>query len=280
MSTISVKSFEVVLNSTGYKFEVDPFLEHFSVNDSEITCNACDYQGVSVKAAVTHFLRNHKGCQLKLFVCSTCSVKLSVESNIIRHVQTVHCNIKPFQCYHCAYRAFDISTLRYHIKTQHLRLKKHSCKYCSLKFAIPYSLRHHMLNIHGVGTKKFKCVVCSKAFSTQTKLNCHEKIHSNIKNFKCELCSFASIQKGALKRHVDYVHLKLKLFKCTECNYRGRDRYDLKQHVMYKHENKLLKCSKCSYSVKFLVSIYKHLSVLCWYHSNFLVYLYFMRQFD
>ena len=64
------------------------------------------------------------------------------------------------------------------------------------------------------GKKVFKCDVCGKSFSNQTKLTEHiAAIHEGKKPFRCDICSYRFSQKTTMKKHVASVHEGKKPFK-------------------------------------------------------------------
>jgi len=92
-------------------------------------------------------------------------------------------------------------------------------------------------------SKKYKCTICSYKCKTNTLLNRHGLIHSNIKEFKCEICSKSFIRKFQLYQHLP-IHFK---------NY-GLSKSDIKSMPLnvlcqqYKPivKSDYLKCSICS----------------------------------
>ena len=55
--------------------------------------------------------------------------------------------------------------------------------------------------------ENFKCVLCSKNFSSKRNLNNHiSSVHEGLKNHKCETCGKAFSQLHHLKGHIRSVH--------------------------------------------------------------------------
>ena len=110
----------------------------------------------------------------------------------------------------------------------------------------------HKKNIHK-GKKVYKCLVCSRDFSTKSIMTYHiKRIHEGKKfekTFKCELCEKRIGSKGNLKRHIDVVHCEQKQFKCDTCEKQFSSFYNLKQHKKGVHEKeKPYHCNKCNFT--------------------------------
>ena len=48
---------------------------------------------------------------------------------------------------------------------------------------------------------KYICPTCFKVFQTPSKLEVHERIHTGERPYKCQICPYATTQKGNLKIH-------------------------------------------------------------------------------
>uniref|UniRef100_A0A3Q3H1W5 PR domain containing 4 n=1 Tax=Labrus bergylta TaxID=56723 RepID=A0A3Q3H1W5_9LABR len=92
-----------------------------------------------------------------------------------------------------------------------------------------------------VREKKFKCSMCSRAFTTSTKLNVHFMGHVGMKPHKCEYCSKAFSDPSNLR-----MHLKIHTGKheCDLCDRAFIRKHDLKQH-MFSHTQYVTLCFLC-----------------------------------
>ncbi len=80
------------------------------------------------------------------------------------------------------------------------RPKIHPCSKCSKTFTSRQGLRHHMLGIH-LGVRKYKCSHCDAGFVTLNNLRDHERLHSDVKSFECEICGKLLKQRAAYYAH-------------------------------------------------------------------------------
>ncbi|XP_076152289.1 PR domain zinc finger protein 4 isoform X2 [Alosa pseudoharengus] len=65
-------------------------------------------------------------------------------------------------------------------------------------------------------SRKFKCSMCARAFTTSTKLNTHFMGHVGMKPHKCEYCSKAFSDPSNLRMHLK-IHTGQKNYRCSVC---------------------------------------------------------------
>lgn len=85
----------------------------------------------------------------------------------------------------------------------------------------------------------FTCDYCDRKFSQKIHLQKHiMSAHTKNKPYKCNLCSYETVEKNHLKTHFRK-HTGEKPFVCTLCDYKAAQHSTLKQHCMRKHKNML-----------------------------------------
>ena len=90
------------------------------------------------------------------------------------------------------------------------------------------------------------CDVCDKAFFLQNNLKQHTEFH-NGKTYRCDDCSFTSMQRVYLKRHIKNIHEGTS-FLCNLCEYNGKSAMNLKRHRETEHGGVKHECKLCSFS--------------------------------
>ncbi|MGH0152031.1 UNVERIFIED_CONTAM: hypothetical protein FKN15_021841 [Acipenser sinensis] len=125
----------------------------------------------------------------------------------------------------------------------HPKERKFKCAMCSRAFTSSTKLNVHIMG--HVGMKPHKCEFCSKAFSDPSNLRTHLKIHTGQKNYRCAACEKSFTQKAHLASHM-IIHTGEKNLKCDHCDKMFMRRQDLKQHVQththYEHPSEVSRC--------------------------------------
>ncbi|MBN3279113.1 PRDM4 protein, partial [Polyodon spathula] len=111
----------------------------------------------------------------------------------------------------------------------HPKERKFKCAMCSRAFTSSTKLNVHIMG--HVGMKPHKCEFCSKAFSDPSNLRTHLKIHTGQKNYRCAACEKSFTQKAHLVSHM-IIHTGEKNLKCDHCDKMFMRRQDLKQHIL------------------------------------------------
>ncbi|XP_064199414.1 PR domain zinc finger protein 4 [Anguilla rostrata] len=124
----------------------------------------------------------------------------------------------------------------------HARERKFKCNMCSRAFTSSTKLNVHFMG--HVGMKPHKCEYCSKAFSDPSNLRTHLKIHTGQKNYRCSMCEKSFTQKAHLASHM-VIHTGAKNLKCDHCDRMFMRRQDLKQHMLTHTQERQIRCPKC-----------------------------------
>ncbi|XP_041111183.1 PR domain zinc finger protein 4-like isoform X1 [Polyodon spathula] len=124
----------------------------------------------------------------------------------------------------------------------HPKERKFKCAMCSRAFTSSTKLNVHIMG--HVGMKPHKCEFCSKAFSDPSNLRTHLKIHTGQKNYRCAACEKSFTQKAHLVSHM-IIHTGEKNLKCDHCDKMFMRRQDLKQHILTHTQERQIKCPKC-----------------------------------
>ena len=77
--------------------------------------------------------------------------------------------------------------------------------------------------------RPLSCSKRGKAFTTRSKLDCHERIHTGEKPFSCSKCEKTFSQTGSLKTH-ERIHTGEKPFSCSKCDKKFSQASGLMRH--------------------------------------------------
>ncbi|XP_077127384.1 zinc finger protein ZFAT isoform X1 [Ranitomeya variabilis] len=98
---------------------------------------------------------------------------------------------------------------------------------------------------------ELECEYCGKLFWYQVHYDMHVRTHTREHLYYCSQCSYSSITKNCLKRHVIQKHSNLSM-KCPApaCNYSSPDKYKLQAHLKVHAElvKKTYSCPACKKS--------------------------------
>ncbi|XP_072007252.1 zinc finger protein ZFAT isoform X2 [Engystomops pustulosus] len=98
---------------------------------------------------------------------------------------------------------------------------------------------------------ELECEYCGKLFWYQVHYDMHVRTHTREHLYYCSQCSYSSITKNCLKRHVIQKHSNLSM-KCPAqgCNYSSPDKYKLQAHLKVHAEldKKTYSCPSCEKS--------------------------------
>lgn len=173
--------------------------------------------------------------------------------------------------------------LIHHMSQQHTG-KENQCKYCNQRYALEASLKKHEryeclkrselvdneIRKHEIkkettsdvkktwggyrepknvqGPKMFSCdfTNCDKVYDTHYKLKQHLLSHSNLREFKCDLCECAYNTKPRLRRHYIYNHTDHPTFDCEVCGWKFREKNNLKRHMRLHNGDYQAECQICA----------------------------------
>ena len=132
--------------------------------------------------------------------CTICNKVCSTTQNLRIHIRGQHMKNSRFKCSKCDHVAWDANSLRVHALTNEEAAKKHRCDQCPKSYNTKGLLNQHkkehqgragpcpschktfvqqsgfVSHLHGgPAPKKFKCDVCSREYTRQAELHCHEK---------------------------------------------------------------------------------------------------------
>lgn len=84
------------------------------------------------------------------------------------------------------------------------------CDVCQYTTRWPSNHRKHMKTHQ---QKRFKCDVCPGTFSTENEdhFKAHMWVHTGVKPFKCNKCSYATTRKHLLEKHKSEQHIELSI---------------------------------------------------------------------
>ncbi|XP_067119421.1 zinc finger protein 11-like [Centruroides vittatus] len=151
----------------------------------------------------SHLLRHQPAHQRKEHFCSHCKRRFKTEIKLKLHLQfscsEIHSKRLLYQCNICKQtygNSFDLEQHLFAYNGQiHFR-----CDFCIRKFTSKVEFETHKKTAHPPGGR-YECKICSKTFRTQTFLNRHMKMNTDLSVMKCDVCGKKFCSFKGLKYH-------------------------------------------------------------------------------
>ncbi|XP_013793353.1 zinc finger protein 845-like [Limulus polyphemus] len=105
-------------------------------------------------------------------------------------------------CLLCTYETDRKNNMKRHFSSMH----KHSSKIlecCGEHFLNKATLRSHTKTLHKEG---YSCNLCIRRFCRRALVRRHMSAHNGLKEFLCELCTYATSHKSNLEKHQFRIH--------------------------------------------------------------------------
>ena len=127
-------------------------------------------------------------------VCEECG---SHVNNLKQHIDAVHGTAKLI-CPHCPTTFKNPDYLKKHIDWVHVKVP---CSECG-EMVGRRKMSWHMNSKHtSIYDRKFKCDICGKGFTDNSKLSEHKNVHTGAKPFKCKYCNACFASRGTQAMH-------------------------------------------------------------------------------
>uniref|UniRef100_W5KGX8 Growth factor independent 1 transcriptional repressor n=1 Tax=Astyanax mexicanus TaxID=7994 RepID=W5KGX8_ASTMX len=119
----------------------------------------------------------------------------------------------------------------------------YKCVKCTKAFSTPHGLEVHVRRSHS-GSRPFACETCGKTFGHAVSLEQHRAVHSQERIFSCKICGKSFKRSSTLSTHV-LIHSDTRPFACPYCGKRFHQKSDMKKHTFIHTGEKPHKCQVC-----------------------------------
>nr|CAH7755131.1 unnamed protein product [Callosobruchus chinensis] len=266
-------------------------LDHPETEDSyqHSTCVHCNAIFKRKTNLDDHIVRKHPdfiaSVSSKIHECTHCSYKSVMKANLdhhmLKHPETAD-SYKLVSCVHCdaTYKTkknLDDHTIRKHPDSiASITSKVHRCAYCTYKTTVKGHFTEHMLR-HAEAADNYKlktCIHCNTTFERKKHLDEHtvcehpdfiasvsSKIH------QCTRCTFKTVMKANLARHMLKHPDSSNLSRCIYCNATYKSKRNMDNHIIRKHpdsiasvSSKIHECKYCMYKTTVKAQFSEHMT--------------------
>jgi len=225
----------------------------------------CEICGLNLlkKNIHKHMKRVHQDEAILPFICTACDRKFSSQKNLNIHMSSLHpkeyAESKKSEQFVCDFdgKIFNSRNeiqlhMPVHMKSKTMKVK---CSICEIEIQQRY-MNRHISAVH-TDIKKFQCDICSFETKTMQNLKAHKKGHN--KELECEVCKKTFAIKSRLNLHMKTVHSKPESYVCETC---GKE-FDKNKNLIYhqkvhKEKTKKFKCDRCPYAFYAIRDLKRH----------------------
>lgn len=200
---------------------------------------------------------------IRPFSCDQCQKSYKKMDHLNRHKKTHSVEQTVFQCSSegCDKTFSRVESLQSHLKIKHSGQpeKREMCDECGKSFQNFSYLKTHKLSHLGSDHYPFECKQCSKRFLYKKTMDEHVlRVHTDIRNFVCQICGAKKATKNSLRAHVN-THTRERLYKCKECPKVFASSANLAIHTNCVHKRiKNHKCQFCGYAFSRMLTCKLH----------------------
>ncbi|XP_071121483.1 zinc finger protein 208-like [Mytilus edulis] len=210
------------------------------------------------------------------YSCDVCYKKFTKSQALRNHTKKFH-EIPKTQrpktthwCFPCG-KEFELkSSLKKH-QRKHTDERPYSCNICCKSFKCPQSLDRHNI-IHSSNTTLIQkqktshwCFPCGKEFKRMSRLKSHQKMHSDVRPYSCNVCCKKFKKSQHLQQHMPiHTRVRTKVQKpknthwCFPCGKEYKRMSRLKNHQKMHSDERPYSCCLCSKKFKRISHLRMH----------------------
>jgi len=177
-----------------------------------------------------------------VYACFICSLKLSSEKSLKRHVSKSKCRLQlPSD--------FSVADLKLYISSGQIGNPKEEAVEENVNVNL-MSKGNPSVVENGLSSplspeKLFGCPSCGKKFNKKSNMKVHiNSVHEKTKVESCIQCDYTCTVKDSLKQHIMSVHNGEK-FICTHCEKEFKWKSDMNRHIKTFHSGEVYPCPEC-----------------------------------
>ena len=267
----------------------------FRISQADYNCGYCEFSVKNVAISGLYFKSTLRRHRKKIHnVCVICRDKFESPSDLKGHMNFVHndekrqiiCGIKG-----CLFgeNGEGIGKIFPHVRYKHDKIRyvceecnqtythrsqhllQHSlppkvvgetrpiCKKCGIELISKKLMFEHYSSVHN---QKLSCDSCQYQTQDDTnavlKLIVHKKIHRE-GTLICGTCSFETLSRFTMRKHLAREHKQGNLFQCSICGYTAVIQFRLDEHMSRHTSEKLHACDICDFKATVKNDLKRHI---------------------
>lgn len=127
--------------------------------------------------------------------CSECHEEFRLKKELNAHIHEKHPGLRKFVCEECGKTFPTTNQLNSH-KVSHVNEPQHKCPQCPKSFK---NRRRMLVHLEVHSAEKYICPECGLQLNTRFTYQRHMHVHSDVKSFKCDICSKTFKRQKTLK---------------------------------------------------------------------------------
>ncbi|CAG9804586.1 unnamed protein product [Chironomus riparius] len=199
--------------------------------NKEGICDICGKNLWSEERLKNHIKVKHEIIPLTEYIpcpIEGCRKKFKIPLYVDRHIENMHSNTpkkrvqESFPCSYCGVFLGSKNALKQH-ENRHLiavrgeEMLIHSCDMCGYKADKKIKVQYHIERVH-LQLRKFKCKVCPADFVHASLLNYHElTVHLNLRKFSCRFNCGKSFTRSSCRTIHERIHKNERPYSCKFC---------------------------------------------------------------
>ena len=172
------------------------------------------------KDEIERVINEQKVCVPRTYPCSMCSVVMLSHTNLKKHTNECHEKEPQYKCKLCREVFWKQKELRRHKKIDHGIEEKVTwsmCTQCGKQIHLK-AMKRHLLFVHS-DKREFVCEVCGRGFKANQHLDLHmRRAHSDQQPFRCKVCFKTFKLAGSVREHLKKVHKMVNLPRYTDAD--------------------------------------------------------------
>ncbi|XP_015108643.1 zinc finger protein 62 homolog [Diachasma alloeum] len=177
------------------------------------TCQECGEKFENTRILAAHLLKQHNISvpSAGKYACKMCGKKF-LKMRLLRDHKNTHTGTRPHVCDTC-HKTFRTYAARWAHEQRH-KNGGFICDYCKHNFTDKNNLRRHISRHLPPEEWRYECEICNRKLQRLSHLQRHVERHKATYPYRCNICGFRFLSKGAMTSHKNQTHSEILGLNC------------------------------------------------------------------